>query len=145
MHRLPAALCALLMACQFDAVAADDAIRILRPEAIAYQTDPALPGVSFAVVSGNPAGGAYTLRARFAPGTRLPAHTHPDTRTTTVLAGKYFFAAGERYDEAALLPYGPGTVIVIPAGAAHFAATRDEEAVVQESGSGPTATTPGRH
>ncbi|MBX3668109.1 MAG: cupin domain-containing protein [Rhodocyclaceae bacterium] len=145
MKKLPAMLAALALVCVLDAARADDAAKILRPENIAYQTDPNLPGVSFAVLAGSLKEGPYTLRARFAPGTRLPAHKHPDARTVTVLAGTYFFAEGERFDDAALVAYGPGTVIVVPAGRAHYAAARDVEAMVQESGTGPTATTPIAH
>ncbi|MEK6211372.1 MAG: hypothetical protein AABM64_13560 [Pseudomonadota bacterium] len=44
-------------------------------------------------------------------------------------------------DAGALKGYGPGTVIVVPAGAPHFSACKDGVAVVQESGVGPTGIT----
>jgi len=67
-------------------------------------------------------------RGRLAPGLR-------------VISGTYWFAAGGKSDDAAIKPYGPGTVIVVPAGAPHFSACKDGEAVVQEAGVGPTGIT----
>ena len=58
------------------------------------------------------------------------------------MAGIYYFAEGESFDDAALRGYGPGTVIVVPAEKAHFAAAHEDGATVQESGSGPTAHMP---
>ncbi|MGH8677112.1 MAG: hypothetical protein ACREUQ_02020 [Burkholderiales bacterium] len=53
----------------------------------------------------------------------------------------YFSGAGESFSESAIRGYQPGTVIVVPAGAAHFSWSRDGEVVVQESGFGPTGIT----
>jgi quercetin dioxygenase-like cupin family protein len=121
---------------------AAEEIRIIPPGSIEYRNDPNVPGVSFAVLSGNPKQGAYTVRVKIAPGARLAPHSHPDTRTVTVIAGTYYFAEGESPDEGALRGHGPGTVIVVPAGKAHFAAARDDGATAQESGHGPTGHMP---
>lgn len=132
---LPALLCAAAV-CAADTGAA----RIVAPEALRYMPDPRAPGAAIAVVAGDPrAAGAYTIRARFAAGATTPAHRHPDERIVTVLAGRYYFATGTRYDARALTGYGPGTVIVVPAGTPHYSAAPDGETLVQESGIGPTA------
>lgn len=111
---------------------------VREPTSIEFTRDARLPGVSVAVVAGDPSNGPYTMRVRFAPDTEVPPHTHPDARTVTVLSGTYYFAVGERFDAAALRPYAAGTVIIVPAGVAHFVASRDGEVVLQESGVGPT-------
>lgn len=113
-------------------------VSILAPDAVAFKADANIPGVAIALIAGNPKEGAYTIRARFSTGVKIPAHFHPDERVVTVISGTYYFAAGDRFDEGALKGYGPGTVIVVPAGAPHFSACRDDMAVVQESGVGPT-------
>ena len=123
------------------AVAADRAT-IVTPEQVALKPVPGLDGVSAAFIAGDPAHGAYALRARIAAGARLPPHTHPDTRTTTVLSGTYWFAEGGTFDETKLHAYGPGTLIIVPAGVPHFSGARSGDVVVQETGTGPTATTP---
>jgi quercetin dioxygenase-like cupin family protein len=116
-------------------------VKITGPDEIAFKSDANIPGVAIALVAGNPKEGAYTIRAKFSPGVRIPAHFHPDERVVTVIAGTYWFGAGDKAEDAALKGYGPGTVIVVPAGAPHFSACKDGEAVVQESGVGPTGIT----
>ena len=126
--------------CSF-AVPAAEPVKILAADAVAFKSDANIPGVAIALIAGNPKEGAYTIRAKFSTGVRIPAHFHPDERIVTVISGTYFFAPGEKFDEDALRGYGPGTVIVVPAGAPHFSACRDDVAVVQESGIGPTGIT----
>jgi len=126
--------------CSF-AVSAADQVTILAPDAVAFKADPNIPGVAIALIAGNPKEGAYTIRARFSTGVKIPAHFHPDERIVTVISGTYYFAAGDKFDEDALKGHGPGTVIVVPAGAPHFSACREDVAVVQESGVGPTGIT----
>ena len=123
------------------AVPAAEPVKILAADAVAFKSDANIPGVAIALIAGNPKEGAYTIRAKFSTGVRIPAHFHPDERIVTVISGTYFFAPGEKFDEDALRGYGPGTVIVVPAGAPHFSACRDDVAVVQESGIGPTGIT----
>ncbi len=116
-------------------------VAVLAPQDIRYVEDAKVPGVGVAVVAGDPRTGHYTLRVRFAAGVKVPAHAHPDDRTVTVLSGVYFFGVGDRYDDRGLSAHGPGTVIVVPKGIAHYAAAGEEEVVLQESGPGPTANT----
>ena len=123
---------------------AEEEVRVITPDSIEYKSDANVPGVSFAVLSGNPKQGAYTVRVKIAPNVRLAPHYHPDARTVTVIAGTYYFAVGENFDESTLHGYGAGTVILVPAGRPHFAATRDDGTSVQESGPGPTAHIPAK-
>lgn len=118
-------------------------VRRLSPEQLQYRSEPRAPGASIAVVAGDPASrGAYTLRVRFEAGVATPPHSHPDERVVTVLEGQYRFAVGTRFESDALVGYGPGSVLILPAGTAHFSAAGDHGAVVQESGTGPTALVP---
>jgi quercetin dioxygenase-like cupin family protein len=137
-YRVFAAVAAMILAAG-SAVAND--VKILAPDALAFKTDANVPGVAIALIAGNPKEGAYTIRAKFATGVRIPAHFHPDERIVTVISGTYYFAAGDKFDEGALKGYGPGTVIVVPAGVPHFSGCKDDVAVVQESGVGPTGIT----
>lgn len=121
--------------------AAAPSVAVLAPQDIRYVEDAKVPGVGVAVVAGDPRTGHYTLRVRFAARVKVPAHAHPDDRTVTVLGGTYYFGVGNRYDERGLVAHGPGTVIVVPRGVAHYAAAGEEEVVLQETGPGPTANT----
>ena len=112
------------------------------PESIVYQPTPYIPEIGVAVLSGSTKEGPYTFRAHLPAGLKLPAHTHPDTRTVTVISGVYYFAAGDSFDESTIRGYGPGTVIVVPGGTPHFSWARDGDVFVQESGIGPTTHVP---
>ena len=133
----------LVMAfCSVAAFAADP-IRAMTVDSIDFKPDARLPGIASALIAGNPKQGPnYTVIVRFSPGTRVPAHYHPDQRVITVISGTYYLGGGEKFDESALKPYGPGMVIIIPARAPHFSGSKDDGTVVLESGDGATGTTP---
>jgi len=128
--------------CNAFAFAADP-IRSMTVDSIDFKPDARLPGIASALIAGNPKQGPnYTVIVRFSPGTRVPAHYHPDQRVITVISGTYYLGGGEKFDEGALKPYGPGMVIIIPARAPHFSGSKDDGTVVLESGDGATGTTP---
>ena len=120
---------------------AQDPIVILAPDAVPYHVDAQAPDIQIAVVSGNPQQGFYTLRVKFPGNVKTPPHYHPDTRTVTVISGTYYFGEGEIFDAANIQGYGPGTVIIVPAGKPHFSWARDGEVIIQEAGVGPTGVT----
>ena len=120
---------------------AQDPITILTPDAVQYHADAKIPDIQMAVVSGNPQQGFYTLRVKFPGNVKTPPHFHPDTRTITVISGTYYFGEGDIFDAAKMQGYGPGTVIVVPAGKPHFSWSRDGEVIIHEAGVGPTGVT----
>ena len=67
-----------------------------------------------------------------------------DTRSTTVLSGTLTVGFGDAVDEAKAVTVPAGAVYVAPAGVPHWVAAKDGAVVYQESGVGPTATTPAR-
>lgn len=131
----------------FVAVAADGAESVapapILPEKFQWQAPPNLPGVQGAWVLGaEKAGGTYVFRVRLAHGAKIPPHTHPDTRHTTVLVGTLYVGFGDTLDEGKLVAVPTGSMYVAPAGVPHFLLARDGEVVYQEGGIGPTATIP---
>lgn len=118
-----------------------DEVKIIPPAAITYRADANVPGVSVALIDGNPKDGPYTVRAKISRNVKIPAHFHPDNRVVTVISGTYYFGAGDKYDEGSIKGYGPGTTIVVPAHTAHYAGSAEDGAIVQESGTGPTGIT----
>ncbi len=111
------------------------------PDTLQWSGPPQIPGLKGAWVLGaERATGCYLLRVKLAPGTRIPPHTHPDERSTTVLVGTIYVGFGESFDEAAMLAVPAGAVYVAPANVPHYIWARDGEAVYQEAGCGPTAT-----
>lgn len=96
------------------------------------------PGMDMMMIYGHPTKpGPFIFRARVPAGYQLPPHVHPDARIVTVIKGTYYSAAGENFDESKLRAFPPGSFYSTPAGTPHFAATRDEEVIIQEMGFGP--------
>ncbi len=82
----------------------------------------------------------YLLRVRLRAGGRIPPHTHPDARNSTVLSGTLYIGFGATFDESKLVAIPAGAVYVAPAHVPHFVAAKDEAVLYQEAGSGPTGT-----
>jgi quercetin dioxygenase-like cupin family protein len=87
--------------------------------------------------------GLYVDRIKFAPGTKVMPHWHPDSvRTVLVLSGTFYFAVGEQWDESQLKPYPTGTLYSEPARTPHYAWAKDGEVILQVTAIGPTGSTP---
>ncbi len=86
----------------------------------------AVPGVSRAIISGDPDKGAYRAFTKFAPGTVHPMHTHPNEIWIVVLKGAYI-QTNEKGEETRV---GPGCAFHIPAGQKHASAGDAKEGVL---------------
>ena len=82
----------------------------------------------------------YLMRVQLNAGGRIPPHTHPDARNTTVLSGTLYVGFGATFDEAKLVAVPPGAVYVAPARVPHFGAAPEGAVLYQEAGMGPTGT-----
>jgi quercetin dioxygenase-like cupin family protein len=91
---------------------------------------------------GAKAGAIYTLRAKYPAGAKSAPHTHPDERVITVVSGSIFQGFGTTFDEKNGKMMKAGDVAIIPANTPHFGWAKEGEAVVQETGIGPTGTKP---
>ena len=102
-----------------------------------------VPGISQAVITGNPAepGKVYVVRNRFAPGTFSPPHFHPETRYIAVLKGIWWVGSGPNFDMNNTTPVPAGGFVIHHPNQIHWDGAKDEEAVVQIMGIGPGTTT----
>jgi quercetin dioxygenase-like cupin family protein len=115
---------------------------MLPAEDIEWTDNPRVPGLGLAKVLGDAQEpGPFVHRVRFPKGRIVQAHSHPDDRTYTVLSGTWYIGWGEQYDPEKLTALPVGSFYTEPAGVPHFIATPDGEAVVQVTGTGPTAAT----
>jgi quercetin dioxygenase-like cupin family protein len=113
----------------------------MRAADLKWVPNPAVPGSQTAVVFGDPTKAApFAIRARFAAGTRVMPHTHPQPRTYTVLAGEFKLGFGRVFNAAALRSYPAGSVYRLPAGVPHFQASDTADTIVQIESIGPNAT-----
>ena len=98
-------------------------------------------GIQTSVLAGDPTKpGPYTIRLWAPANTRIAAHSHRDERTAVVVSGTWYFGYDDKADEAKVKALPPGSFYTEPAGAPHFALTRDEPVVVYIFGQGPTDT-----
>jgi len=100
--------------------------------------NPLLQGAWVVGAEGKP--GPYVFRVKLAAGGRIPPHTHPDERNSTVLSGTIYVGFGETFAEAKVVAIPAGGVYVAPAKVPHYVWAKDGDAVYQEAGVGPTRT-----
>jgi len=88
--------------------------------------------------------GPYLYITKSPPGQRPQSqpHTHPDTRTYTVISGTWYIGFGSKFDESKLIALRAGSYYTEPAGVSHFVLVKDDGAVVLISGTGPTRMIP---
>jgi len=111
------------------------------PESFAWVSPPNNPLVKGAWVLGaERESGSYAFRVTISRGGKIPPHTHPDTRYSTVLSGTLYVGFGKVENEASTVAVPAGAVYIAPAGVPHYLFARDGEVVYQEGGCGPTAT-----
>ncbi len=98
---------------------------------------PIFPGVTMAVVSGDPNGsGPYVMRLKTDAGTHIPPHWHPTAENVTVMEGTFDIGMGDKFDEASLQNLPVGGFVRIPAEMHHYAMSRTTT-IVQVHGMGP--------
>lgn len=135
--------CLAALFCLFSAVttalAAPPAPVPILPEQLNWVSPPALPILRSAWLIGNESQpGLYLLRVKLADGGRIPPHTHPDDRVTTVLSGTLFVGFGATVEESRGVAIPTGAAYLAPAGVAHFVWAKAGDVEYQEMGQGPT-------
>jgi quercetin dioxygenase-like cupin family protein len=124
----------------FAAAQSRDPVALI-PAEFGWVRPPNNPALQAAWISGSEEKpGPYILRVRLASGGRIPPHTHPDERNSTVLAGTISVSFGRIFDESKMIAMPTGSVYVIPAKVPHYIWARETDAVYQEAGVGPTGT-----
>lgn len=110
---------------------------------VSYQPVPDIPGLSYAVLSGDPdKEGVYVIRLKISPGLTFPPHHHDQDRHVTVISGVWAFGTGDSGKCEDTTPLNAGAYVMHPKGAVHFdGACGDETVEVQIIGLGPVSTT----
>jgi quercetin dioxygenase-like cupin family protein len=109
------------------------------PDSLSWFSPPGNPALRAAWVLGTEKEAApYVLRVRLDQGGRIPVHTHPDTRNSTVLSGTLYVGFGDTADEAKMVAVPAGAVYVAPANMPHSLWAKEGDVVYQEAGVGPT-------
>ena len=113
------------------------------PGALAWFSPPNNSTVRGAwMLGGEKEAAPYIFRVVLAKDGKLPVHTHPESRHTTVLSGTLYVGFGPEFDASKMVAVPAGAIYVAPANVPHYLWARDGEVSYQESGTGPTATVP---
>jgi quercetin dioxygenase-like cupin family protein len=116
-------------------------VKVVLPESLTFTTPPPIPDLRSAYVLGaENDSGTYAIRVKLKAGGRVPVHTHPDTRYSTVLSGTLYVGFGEAANDARMTAVPAGAVYVAPANVPHYLWAKAGEVVYQEAGTGPTGT-----
>jgi quercetin dioxygenase-like cupin family protein len=94
-------------------------------------------GTQMMVLSGDPSkAGMFTIRIKFAAGTKVMPHWHSADENVTVLKGTMKLGMGDNFDEASMKTNTAGTYLKMPAKMHHYAMAVDES-IIQLHGMGP--------
>jgi quercetin dioxygenase-like cupin family protein len=94
-------------------------------------------GTRMLLLEGHPGSeGFFTMRLRLPAGARLQPHWHPADERVTVLSGLVQVGFGDRFDEAAMTTFGPGSFYLNPARSHHYVWVA-EPTEMQLTGMGP--------
>lgn len=120
-------------------LAADPALIATVSSELQWAAAPAVgPGAMIAVIEGDlKTAEPFTFRLKLPADSKIGVHTHPVTERVTVISGTFYFATGDKFDPAQAKVYQAGDTLIIPAGMAMYAATKDQETVLQLHGTGP--------
>ncbi len=112
--------------------AAEDHYDYALPDEIEWGEGPDFiePGAELAVLAGNPAEGAFTVRLRLPEGYDIHAHTHPDPKYLTVIEGAMHIGHGAELDKSDGIRIPAGGFVEVPAGHTHYE-WFEEETVLQ--------------
>jgi len=114
----------------------------VEPKDLKWEDVPALPpGAKVAVIEG-PMDQAtpFTIRLKFPPNYKVPAHWHPAIEHVTVLSGTLNMGIGDKLDATKTQALSAGSVVIIQPKTNHFGWTKTAT-VVQVHGVGPWGVT----
>jgi quercetin dioxygenase-like cupin family protein len=108
--------------------------QVIQPLAdAAWGTAPPMlpPGAQIDVLAGDPGNAApYTVRLKFPANYAIPAHSHPTDEHVAVVSGTLFMGMGTKLDRMAGTALPVGGFALMPAGANHFAYTKQETTIL---------------
>ncbi len=115
--------------------------KIYKHDDIHYQAVSGKPGIYAATLFGDPSKeGPYVQRLKFDKGVTVATHYHNDAlKVVNLVEGVLYFAYGDKFDEDALTPLTQGDIWTEAKGQAHYAITKDSNAIIEIHGVGPVS------
>ena len=101
----------------------------LVPASFRWLSPPNNPALQSAWVLGNEQKyGLYILRVKLVAAGRIPPHTRPDERNSTVLSGTIYVGFGETFNESNVVAIPTGAVYLTLANVPHYVWAKDGDA-----------------
>jgi len=130
---------ALILAALPAASLAMDDHAAMRPDALKWSAAPPglPPGSEIAVLAGDPTkDGPFVIRLKTPANYRVPAHTHPDGESVTVISGTFNIGAGGKLDTTKGEAMPAGSFKHVPKDLQHYAWSTGPT-IIQIHGMGP--------
>jgi len=106
---------------------------------IDYPGDGGRLGVKEAILYGDPAkAGLYVVLIKWPKNVMSRPHSHPEDRFITVLKGTWWTGTDANWNPAGTVQMREGSAMLHPHGEVHYDGARDEEALIQIVGVGPS-------
>ena len=116
---------------------AQDAMKVVTPDAMKWRDHPLFKGAQTVVLMGDPTKAETIVqRVKFPPNYQVPPHTHPYSEIVTVLSGSFGNSMGEKFEKKGEM-LKAGSIFALPAKHAHYVWTANEETIVQIQFTGP--------
>ena len=112
---------------------------VLTPDQLKWsdQMPPGLPaGGQMAVLEGDPAKGAFTVRLKAPANFVIKPHFHSAGEHITVIEGTFYVGSGDTFEKTKATALPAGGFTAMPAGMRHFA-FNDQPCVIQIHSDGP--------
>jgi hypothetical protein len=113
---------------------------VFTPDQVPYGPVPAFiaPGAQLAVLEGNPgaSSGDFTVRLKMPDGYKIAPHWHPKRENVTIISGSFKVGMGDKFDEAKMTAFPPGSFAYLDPDMHHYAMASGET-VVQVHGISP--------
>lgn len=137
-------LCAASLALASAGAAEVDpaAVAYKLPDRIPWVENSFVPGTYSATMVGDPSKpGLYVQLIKWTPHHMSHPHFHPNDRFITVLSGTWWVGTGTKFDPELTVAMPAGTIVTHFAGKVHFDGAKDEDAVLEVVGMGPSTVT----
>jgi quercetin dioxygenase-like cupin family protein len=133
--RLLLTLAVIAISFAVPSLMAEDAMKVVRADEIAWQDDTLFKGLQYANLLGDGSKAELVVtRVKLPPNFKIPLHTHSFSEVITVLSGGFGNASSDT-DKGEVLK--AGSVLVMPANHPHRVWSTDQETIFQFSYTGP--------
>lgn len=114
-----------------------DTMRVILPEKIQWQGDPATGDVHFPLFGDPKKSGMYGFLAKISPGHFSEAHSFSNARYITVISGTWWISSSNNHDISRTFPVPAGSTVMDMPGKPRWSGAKDIPTIIEVVGMGP--------